>query len=166
LASRLAPLRRNIWTCGSPNAMRTPVAHALLRAAPRLVSASGGRRQECRCSTQERSHSAPHNNSNENDSRHVGRTPPSARVPPDPPFRGLTNFASRPTLASAADQGVRPTSRSGCFRGCGRHGASSTGLMTCFFRLPTCPMVLVVDIVQDFLKVLPGFFLRVLIVGP
>jgi hypothetical protein len=29
------------------------VAPALLRAAPRLVSASGGHRHECRCSTQE-----------------------------------------------------------------------------------------------------------------
>jgi hypothetical protein len=29
------------------------VAHALLRAAPRLVSASGGHRDESRCSTQE-----------------------------------------------------------------------------------------------------------------
>ena len=32
----------------------------------------------------------------------------SGRVPLDPLFGGLINFSSRPTRASAADQGVRP----------------------------------------------------------
>jgi hypothetical protein len=42
----------------------------------------------------------------------VGRTPWSARVPLDPPLRrGIKLGAAppRPTGASAADQGVRPT---------------------------------------------------------
>ena len=39
----------------------------------------------------------------------VGRTPWSARVPQDPLPQALTNTSSRPTWASAADQGVRPT---------------------------------------------------------
>jgi hypothetical protein len=45
-------------------------------------------------------------------SRYVGRTPWSARVPLDPPSPLDSEFganASRPTGASAADQGVRPT---------------------------------------------------------
>ena len=39
----------------------------------------------------------------------VGRTPWSARDPLDPLPQALTNASSRPTGASAADQGVRPT---------------------------------------------------------
>src|ERR1035438_666239 len=39
----------------------------------------------------------------------VGRTPWSARVPLDPLPQASTNTSSRPTWASAADQGVRPT---------------------------------------------------------
>ena len=39
----------------------------------------------------------------------MGRTPWSARVPQDPLSQALTNTSSRPTWASAADQGVRPT---------------------------------------------------------
>ena len=39
----------------------------------------------------------------------VGRTPWSARVPLDPPLAGLMTNPARPTGASAADQGVRPT---------------------------------------------------------
>ena len=35
----------------------------------------------------------------------MGRTPWSARVPPDPLFGGLINFSSRPTRAPAADRG-------------------------------------------------------------
>jgi hypothetical protein len=38
----------------------------------------------------------------------VGRTPRSARVPLDPLF-GIGNFFNKPTRASVADQGVRPT---------------------------------------------------------
>jgi hypothetical protein len=38
----------------------------------------------------------------------VGRTPWSARVPLDPLPQASTNTSSRPTWASAADQGVRP----------------------------------------------------------
>ena len=41
--------------------------------------------------------------------RMLGRTPWSARVPLDPLPQALTNTSSRPTWASAADQGVRPT---------------------------------------------------------
>src|ERR1019366_7412967 len=53
----------------------------------------------------------------------VGRTPWSARVPQDPLPQALTNTSSRPTWASAADQGVRPTL---CFRRCerGKHECS------------------------------------------
>src|ERR1017187_9137930 len=39
----------------------------------------------------------------------MGRTPWSARVPLDPLPQALTNTSSKPTWASAADQGVRPT---------------------------------------------------------
>ena len=39
----------------------------------------------------------------------VGRTHWSARVPLDPLPQASTNTSSRPTWASAADQGVRPT---------------------------------------------------------
>jgi hypothetical protein len=37
----------------------------------------------------------------------VGRTPWSAG-PPGPALRGFVDFSSKPTRASAADQGVRP----------------------------------------------------------
>jgi hypothetical protein len=39
----------------------------------------------------------------------VGRTPWSARVPLDPLSAGIAGCPKRPTRASAADQGVRPT---------------------------------------------------------
>jgi len=45
-------------------------------------------------------------------SRSVGQTPWSARVPLDPLFDrrvGSSDSNDRPTRASAADQGVRPT---------------------------------------------------------
>ena len=46
---------------------------------------------------------------NETFDQRVGRTPWSARVPLDPLPQASTNTSSRPTWASAADQGVRPT---------------------------------------------------------
>ena len=53
----------------------------------------------------------------------MGRTPWSARVHLDPLPQALTNTSSRPTWASAADQGVRPTLHSSI-----QYGAdSSTG---------------------------------------
>jgi anhydro-N-acetylmuramic acid kinase len=54
----------------------------------------------------------------------VGRTPRSARVPQDPQVRGKTKLwalRSRPTGASAADQGVRPTATDLIVSGGGAH---------------------------------------------
>ena len=66
------------------------------------------RRQECRRGTQECISWAcsPSNGMKTFDQ---GRTPWSARVPLDPLSQALTNTSSKPTGASAADQGVRPT---------------------------------------------------------
>src|SRR5580692_3578375 len=51
---RTATVRESAWACCPTKGHEdVPVAHALLRAAPRLISASGGHRHKCRCSTQE-----------------------------------------------------------------------------------------------------------------
>src|ERR1035441_9023787 len=72
------------------------------------------RRQECRRGTQECISWAcsPSNGMKTFDQRvgrTPGRTPWSSRVPLDPLPQALTNTSNKPTGASAADQGVRPT---------------------------------------------------------
>jgi hypothetical protein len=75
--------------------------------------------------------SVSHNNSNESHSRRCGADAPSARVPPDPPFRGLTDFSSRPTWASAADQGSAPLRVQDVFEGaCATRASSTAGRST------------------------------------
>jgi hypothetical protein len=80
-------------------------------AAPRLVSASGGHRPECRCSTQEFSHCVPHNNSNEGHSRPCGADAPVRAGPPGPPFPRSDGLQQQADVGVGCGPGVRPTLR-------------------------------------------------------